>query len=216
MSLLAASVLGFGLGVKHALEADHLAAVCTFVARGGSVLRAAKAGALWGLGHAAVIVLAGGVLVLTGASVPAPIALACDLAVAAMLIGLGVLSMLPQEGRAMKYGAHDHSHAPRDAPHRRHPLAVGMVHGASGTAALTLLVASTINARMEALAFVTIFGLASVIGMAIVAALVAWPMRSVTRVAPHHARMLPGLAGAASIAAGLTVAWSSVGPVITS
>lgn len=214
MSLVAATMLGFGLGVKHALEADHLAAVCTFVARGGSVTRAAKTGALWGAGHAAVIVLAGGALVATGASVPEPLALALDLAVAAMLIGLGFASLLSRRARHGHEHEHGHEHGP--ATSTRRPLAIGLVHGASGTAALTLLVASTIKARVEALAFVTIFGLASVVGMAVIAALVAWPLRSVGRRAPGVVRGVQAIAGAASIVAGLAVAWTTVAPAMQS
>ncbi|HZF48245.1 MAG TPA: hypothetical protein VE093_06330 [Polyangiaceae bacterium] len=201
MSFAAAVFLGFGMGVKHALEADHLAAVCTLVAGDGSVSRAAKVGALWGLGHSAVIVLAGGLLVAVGASVPAPIAAALDLAVALMLMGLGVAAL-----RSML------ASAPKEAPVQAsrsgalgRPIAVGLVHGASGTAALTLLAASTISVRLHAVAFVVLFGLASVAGMAIVAAAVAWPLRSAARRAPSAMRLLQGLAGAASIAAGVAI-----------
>ena len=201
MSFAAAVFLGFGMGVKHALEADHLAAVCTLVAGDGSVSRAAKVGALWGLGHSAVIVLAGGLLVAVGASVPAPIAAALDLAVALMLMGLGVAAL-----RSML------ASAPKEAPVQAsrsgalgRPIAVGLVHGVSGTAALTLLAASTISVRLHAVAFVVLFGLASVAGMAIVAAAVAWPLRSAARRAPSAMRLLQGLAGAASIAAGVAI-----------
>lgn len=205
MSFAAAVFLGFGMGVKHALEADHLAAVCTLVAGDGSVSRAAKVGALWGLGHSAVIVLAGGLLVAVGASVPAPIAAALDLAVALMLMGLGVaalrsmLANAPKEVQPSKSGA------------LGRPIAVGLVHGASGTAALTLLAASTISVRLHAVAFVVLFGLASVAGMAIVAAAVAWPLRSAARRAPSAMRLLQGLAGAASIAAGVAILGSVAG-----
>lgn len=207
MSFAAAVFLGFGMGVKHALEADHLAAVCTLVAGDGSVSRAAKVGALWGLGHSAVIVLAGGLLVAVGASVPAPIAAALDLAVALMLMGLGVAAL-----RSML------ANAPKEAPVQPsrsgalgRPIAVGLVHGASGTAALTLLAASTISVRLHAVAFVVLFGLASVAGMAIVAAAVAWPLRSAARRAPSAMRLLQGLAGAASIAAGVAILGSVAG-----
>ena len=198
MSVVAASVLGLGLGLKHAFEADHVAAVCTFVARGGTVARAAWSGALWGLGHGAVMVLAGGALVASGATVPAPVALALDVAVAVMLVGLGVGALVSRRQKP----------AEDDAPPEtiKRPIWVGLVHGASGTAALTLLVASTMQARSAALVFVGVFGLASVVGMALIAALVAWPMRSLTRVAPSLGPRLQVLAGLGSIAAGITVA----------
>jgi hypothetical protein len=84
---------------------------------------------------------------------------------------------------------------------------VGLVHGASGTAALTLLVASTIPHRAEALAFITLFGLASILGMAVAAALLAWPLRKAALHAPVIARGLRGVAGVGSIAAGVMVGW---------
>ncbi|TKD01844.1 hypothetical protein [Polyangium fumosum] len=199
MSVVAASVLGLGLGLKHAFEADHVAAVCTFVARGGTVARAAWSGALWGLGHGAVMVLAGGALVASGATVPPAIALALDIAVAVMLVGLGIGALVSRRQKPVEEDG-----APPKTVKR--PLLVGLVHGASGTAALTLLVASTMQARTAALVFVGVFGLASVIGMALIAALVAWPMRSLTRVAPSLGPRLQALAGLGSIAAGIAVA----------
>ncbi|EYF03453.1 HoxN/HupN/NixA family nickel/cobalt transporter [Chondromyces apiculatus] len=238
MSLVAASLLGLGIGARHALEADHLAAVCNFVSRGGGVLGAAKTGALWGLGHSLVIVVAGGALVATGAHVPESLAMLLDMAVAVMLVGLGAATLFAYQ-RARKAAAaaraaqgaregHDederheghagHAGHAGDAaqeghqPPGRRPLAVGLVHGASGTAAIPLLVATTIPGRSEALVFVVVFGIVSLLVMAAVAALVALPLRSMARRSPEQVRVLQALAGAASIAAGLVVAWSTLGP----
>lgn len=207
MSLLSAALLGLGLGVKHAFEADHVAAVCALVARRGTVARAARAGALWGLGHGAVIIVAGTALVLAGARVPGPLAVALDAAVAVMLVGLGVsaLRRTPEDHEHGHAHSHSHDHEPRGASRR--PILIGLVHGASGTAALTLLVASTIPARGEALAFIALFGLASIVGMAGAAAVLAWPLRKAALHAPAIARGLRGMAGVGSIAAGLMVAW---------
>ena len=205
MSLVSAALLGLGLGVKHAFEADHIAAVCALVARRGTVARAARAGALWGLGHGAIIILAGGALVLLGARVPGPLAAALDAAVAVMLVGLGVNALR----RAPIAPDHDHTHAHAHdhGPSTRRPILVGLVHGASGTAALTILVASTIPHRAEALAFITLFGLASILGMAAAAAILAWPLRKAAQHAPTIARGLRSMAGVGSIAAGLMVGW---------
>jgi nickel/cobalt exporter len=207
MSLVSAALLGLGLGVKHAFEADHVAAVCALVARRGTVARAARSGALWGLGHGAVIILAGGALVVLGARVPGPLAAALDAAVAVMLVVLGVSALRRSPDGHEKESGHDHDH---DHDHRvstRRPILVGLVHGASGTAALTLLVASTIPHRAEALAFITLFGLASILGMAAAAAALAWPLRKAALHAPAIARGLRGVAGVGSIAAGVMVGW---------
>ena len=203
MSVVAASVLGLGLGFKHAFEADHVAAVCTFVARGGTVGRAAWSGAMWGLGHGAVLVLLGSALILSGATVPVAVAIALDIAVAVMLVGLGLAALAK---RRHKPAGHVHHDVPSGVPRR--PFAVGLVHGASGTAALTLLVASTMQTRVSALVFVALFGLSSVLCMALVATLIAWPMRSLTARAPSLAPRLQVLAGLGSIAAGVSIAWA--------
>lgn len=211
MSLVSAALLGLGLGVKHAFEADHVAAVCTLVARRGTVARAARAGALWGLGHGAVIIVAGTALVLLGARVPGPLAAALDAAVAVMLVGLGISALRRASDEAVPGHDHSHGHAhSHDHDHRgstRRPILIGLVHGASGTAALTLLVASTIPERAEALAFITLFGLASIVGMAAAAAVLAWPLRKAALHAPAIARGLRSVAGVGSIAAGVMVGW---------
>lgn len=205
MSLVSAALLGLGLGVRHAFEADHVAAVCTLVARRGSVAHAARFGALWGLGHGAVIIVAGSALVALGARVPGPLALALDAAVAVMLVVLGVTAL--RRAAAPAPLAHAHAHAHDHAVSSRRPILIGLVHGASGTAALTLLVASTIPARAEAFAFITLFGLASILGMSAAATLLAWPLHKAAQHAPIIARGLHRIAGLGSIAAGLMVAW---------
>jgi nickel/cobalt transporter (NicO) family protein len=206
MSLVSAALLGLGLGVKHAFEADHVAAVCTLVARRGTVARAARSGALWGLGHGAVIILAGGALVAVGARVPGPLATALDAAVAVMLVGLGIAALRRAPAAPAHHHEHDHDHGVSS----RRPILIGLVHGASGTAALTILVASTIPDRAEAFAFITLFGLASILGMAAAAAILAWPLHKAAEHAPVIARGLRGMAGVGSIAAGLMVGWLAV------
>jgi hypothetical protein len=197
MSFLTAGVLGLGLGLKHAFEADHVAAVCTFVARGGTVARAARSGALWGLGHGVVLTLATGSLVLAGISVPPRIATVLDAAVAVMLVGLGVHALL------MRHKATEELEPVPKASRR--PFAVGVVHGASGTAALTLLVASTMNTPVASLVFVGVFSFASVLGMALAATLVALPMRSLARFSPAFLPYVQVLTALVSIAAGISI-----------
>lgn len=216
MSFGAAALLGLGLGAKHALEPDHLAAVCTLVAKGGGPTRAARSGALWGVGHSLVIIVAGSALVFTGLEVPGRLAMALDIAVAVMLLGLGLASIF---GRSR---AHTHAHG--GAPHThergeeraptsmRRPLLVGLVHGASGTAALTLLVASTMQTRADGVVFITLFGLASILGMSVAAALLALPLGGVAQRSPSFARAVRAGAGVASIVAGLVVAYMTLFP----
>lgn len=195
MSVLTATALGLGLGLKHAFEADHVAAVCTFVARGGTVARAARSGALWGLGHAVVLTVATGSLVLAGVKVPPRLASVLDIAVAVMLVGLGLHALMVRRS---------YQDEPAATPNRR-PFFVGLVHGASGTAALTLLVAGTMSTQSAALVFVTVFSFAAVVGMALAAMLLALPMRSLVRLSPAMIPHVQTVTAFASIAAGIAI-----------
>jgi hypothetical protein len=134
-------------------------------------------------------------LVLAGVSVPPRIASVLDAAVAVMLIGLGVHAL------AVRRRVQD---KPQSTPNRR-PFMVGLVHGASGTAALTLLVASTMNTPAGALIFVAVFSFAAVVGMALAATLLALPMRSLARLSPALIPYVQTLTALVSIAAGIAI-----------
>lgn len=167
-SPLFALALGFGLGLKHATEADHLVAVSAIVSEQRSVWRAGLVGALWGVGHTAALFAAGAALILLRVTVPEGVRSALELCVALMIIFLGsrILYLVLRRRREVHVHTHTHGGRPHthlhfhdradehdaaardDAPaHDEHrglwgwrPVLVGMVHGLAGTAALTLLV----------------------------------------------------------------------------
>src|SRR6266850_6322712 len=116
MTVLPSLALGFALGIRHATDADHIAAIGTIVSDGRSTRRAAAIGAAWGIGHSASVLLVGGALVLLRLPMPVRVALALEFAVAIMLIGLGVRSLLVRGHLAT-------------APSATRPLAVGIMHG---------------------------------------------------------------------------------------
>jgi hypothetical protein len=216
MSLSLALVFGLGLGLKHAVEADHVAAVATLVARGGSVLRASALGLLWGGGHALAVVGLGLTLVLLDLRVPARFATALDLCVAVMLVVLGVLALRARRSDESGEG-HGHGHVEgtgregrRVSFGLRRALVVGFVHGASGTAALTLAAASAMPDRAHGALFVAFFGVGSAVSMAVVAALLAWPLGAMARKSARATSLVLALSGAFSIAMGLVVGWQAV------
>ena len=81
--------LGFALGLRHAIEADHLAAVSTIVSERRSLARAAAVGALWGAGHTAALLAAGFFVIVLGATIPERVANLLEFGVALMIILLG-------------------------------------------------------------------------------------------------------------------------------
>lgn len=201
----AASVLllGLVLGLKHAVEADHLAAVTTIVSERKSVLSASLVGGLWGVGHTVSLLAAGVLVILLRVEIGRRAELALELCVALMLVALGAnaIRKLVRGGRvhlhAHRHGerwhAHPHVHVHEGDADRTHhaapagethhglrlggrPLLVGMLHGLAGSAALMLLVLSTIHSPLAGLAYVAVFGLGSIGGMMLMSALVGLPV----------------------------------------
>ena len=222
--LLASSWFGSLLGMRHALEPDHLAAVSTLVGGERSSYRAALLGLFWGLGHTAALIVAGAALVLLRAEMPAGAAAGFELLVAAMLIGLGLRAL----GQAARLGADGpsrlHRHGPVLHAHAgvpahvhigtwtlaRRPLLIGAVHGLAGSGALTALVLTTLPSRPAQLAYVVLFGLGSTLGMAALSGLLGWPL---ARLGSHRsfARAVSFGVGCGSIAIGV---WWGL-PVLT-
>ena len=101
-ALVSVLVLGFLLGMRHATDPDHVVAVTTIVAQQRSLARAARTGVLWGIGHTATILLVGGAIVLLKvrlSGIPARLGLSLELAVAVMLIVLGLLTLAGNDRR---------------------------------------------------------------------------------------------------------------------
>jgi high-affinity nickel-transport protein len=173
IELLAVSGLGTLVGMRHALEPDHLAAVTTLVSRERSGRRAATLGVCWGLGHTFALVVAASALLLVQREMPAGATVAFELMVAVMLIVLGARAMM----QTIRAGRPAVSHAPeREFDSFLRPLLVGMVHGLAGSGALTALVLSTLPTVPSRLAFVALFGAASTLSMAAASGLLGWPL----------------------------------------
>jgi High-affinity nickel-transport protein len=224
IELITSSGLGSLLGMRHALEPDHLAAVSTLVSEERSSYQAALLGACWGLGHTLALVAAGAVLVVLRAEMPSRVADLFELFVAVMLIALGVRAIYhaARQGRSGPVHAHQHRgrvHAHASGAAHVHigtwtlavrPLIVGAVHGLAGSGALTALVLATLPTTSAQLAYMALFGLGSTIGMAALSGLLGWPL---ARLGANRtlARMISMTVGVVST--GLGIVWGY--PLVT-
>lgn len=194
MSILGFALIGVLLGLRHAIDADHVAAVATIVSRERSFARAARVGALWGVGHSLAVMLVGGAIVLFRITVPPRVGLSLELGVALMLILLGYRSV-------MRPG---HTHPePGDA---RRPFLVGIVHGLAGSAAVALLVLATIPGTSAAVIYLLVFSLGTTGGMVAVTALMAAPAILAERRMARFDRGLRLATGVLSIGFGIFLA----------
>ena len=187
-------LLGFLLGLRHAFDADHVAAVASLATRGGSIAQQALQGVLWGLGHTATLLLVGGACVLSGIAIPPEAERGFEALVGLMLVGLGVSVLLGLRGRAVR---------PRGA------LLVGAVHGLAGSAALVLAVAGSTRSPATGLLTILLFGAGSILGMVGVAVAIALPLNAASRLRGRMHALLCGGAGAFSVLLGARILWIS-------
>lgn len=190
--------IGVGLGLRHAADADHLVVLSTLLQKEPGLGRAARLAALWGAGHTAAFLAVGLLVVLAGVRVPPRLERASELAVAAMLVGLGAWHLV-RAARSTARADHDTAHA---AGALARPVAVGVVHGLAGSAGVALIAATTIGSRLWAAAYLAVFGLGTVAGMVLLTVLLSWPIGWTLRRRGRPRAWMIGGSSALSIALG--------------
>jgi len=221
MGLLTLLTLGFFLGMRHATDSDHVVAVTAIVSREKSVRAASLVGALWGIGHTVTILLVGGAIILFGVVFPARVGLTMEFSVALMLVLLGAMNVLGfQKDVARLRAKHVHRHGADhddtdhldDARGARgvlgrsgalRSLVVGTVHGLAGSAAVALLVLSTIRNAAWGLLYLFVFGIGTVAGMMLITSAIATPLVYTARRFSNWNRHVGWVTGLVSVALGL-------------
>ena len=228
-------ILGFLIGMIHALEADHLAAVGALATSGrSSPKKLAFLGASWGLGHTTTLFLLSSLVLVFGYVLSARIAAGMEFAIGVMLVILGfhvfwkirqsrIHFHIHEHGDGNKH-IHAHSHASaklahkKDPHHHRHGFSlraymVGLAHGAAGSAGLIALTAAATRDVTTALSYVLVFGLGSICGMALLTYAVSWPMRLSEATAGRFFKLIQGAIAAFAIFIGTNVMLEN-GPLV--
>jgi ABC-type nickel/cobalt efflux system permease component RcnA len=223
--------LGFLLGMQHALEADHIAAVSSLAARRSDVRDIVKHGLTWGLGHALTLLMFAGAAILLGHAVPENFARPLEAAVGVMLVGLGVHVLWRLWRDRVHFHSHGHgdgtwhlhlhSHA-NETVHHRHSahlhqhgvrwrsLLVGLMHGMAGSAALIVLAVAQLANPASALLYILLFGAGSTLGMGALSLVIAVPIAASARWLTWVNRGLQGAVGAITIGIGVVTIYSMV------
>ena len=199
MTVFSILFVGLLLGMKHATEADHLAAVATLATRQASLVQTLRQGVAWGVGHTLSLMLFGGAVFMLGQAISPSLEQALETAVGIMLIVLGadVLRRLTLERSRLR--VHSDQHA------RRWPLraiAVGMMHGLAGSAALVMLSLKSLPSWSIGLGYIVVFGLGSIVGMALLSVAMALPLRLSAPYLLGLHRSMTGLVGLSSCVLG--------------
>jgi len=178
LSILA---LGFALGIKHAIEPDHVIAVSTIASQSKKLFKSTLAGVFWGIGHTATLFIIGVILILMKGEIPEKWAMSLEFLVGIMLVYLGLTTITSfknihvhqheQDEDKHKHvhshshdGQHLHKHQPRNVSYMK-SLFIGLVHGLAGSGAMVLLTMSTVKNVWEAAVYILIFGVGTILGM---------------------------------------------------
>jgi hypothetical protein len=212
--------LGLLLGMRHALEPDHLAAVSTLVTEEDDPRSGLWLGAFWGLGHTLALLGVGLLLALFRTTLSDRLSIVFELLVSAMLLLLGARALMrgrtemtdgapsPHEHRGWLHvhrGGVAHVHLGRRAYAVR-PLVVGIVHGLAGSGALTALVLAGFDTHLERVAYTVVFGGGSVLGMGLLSGLAGWPLARLVRT-PRARGWTSAATGLLSVVMGVIWGW---------
>lgn len=199
--MIAFLFLGFTIGMMHALEADHLAAVTAMSADNAfrSKRQITMRGAVWGLGHTITLFSICFVVIVLGVTLSEQLSSVFELSVGIMLVFLGINVVLKLRKKRVHFHLHNHdqgkshfhahSHEKAennheiDLHHHVHPegfpfkaLGIGLIHGAAGSAGLLVLAVAVSQNPWVAIGYVALFGLGSILGMAALSFVMAWPL----------------------------------------
>jgi len=179
INLLPTLGFGFALGIKHAVEADHLIAVSTMLSEHKNPYRAALIGTFWGIGHTSTLFIVGLGVLLLRISIPEATTQKLELLVAVMLIILGIQSLYKRSQvheHEHRHGEMIHIHMHQNHTHQhRKSFIIGSLHGFAGSGALMILVLSLIKTVWEGIVYIIIFGIGSTLGMTIVSLVIGIP-----------------------------------------
>ncbi|MCP4934265.1 MAG: urease accessory protein [bacterium] len=221
-------LLGFLLGMRHSLEADHIAAVASLITRNQSMKNAVRQGAVWGVGHILMLFVFGAAALLFHSTISQTLAMWLELLVGAMLVmlGLDVIYRLirdrvhyhihDHDREIHHFHAHSHKNEKKQKPHPRHhahehhgafpkrALFVGMMHGMAGSAVLIVMTLQSIKSIWTGLFYIALFGIGSIIGMAALTVIIAIPLQKSSFLTRFH-NVMQALIGTTTIVLGLMI-----------
>ena len=203
--VLAVAVL---LGLRHATDPDHLAAVTTLVARGGDRVprRAGELGLAWGIGHGVTLLAFGLPVILFNGLLPEPIQQAAETAIGFVIVYLGLRLLIRWLRGQLRFHGHPEAHGARS---RRGAFAIGLIHGVGGSAGVGILVLATVRSTGLAVISLVTFAVSTTVSMSTLSRLFGAMLLSHPERAAFRA-VAPAL-GVGSLLFGLwyaTAAWS--------
>lgn len=192
--------IGLLIGMTHALEADHLAAIAAFSVRKNSLRNALKHSFSWGVGHTTTLFLVVVPVFMFGGQISALTEVSLEMLVGIMLMVLGTnvvyrlwrdrihlhVHSHANEQRHVHFHSHKNETTPHKASHHDHvhspkisgqAFGIGLVHGAAGAATLLVFAQNQIHQSWFVVPFVLLFGIGSILGMVLISKVISIPIQ---------------------------------------
>jgi ABC-type nickel/cobalt efflux system permease component RcnA len=223
LSIIFILLTGLGLGLGHSLDPDHVVAVSTLVCNNKSLRKSITSATIWGIGHSAVLLVIGLLVLTLRVVIPQTILKLFDCAAGVLLIILGIFVVKPLIAKRISppkittyehshFHSHPHSHTHEhdyENEHSRthlHKSAItGAVQGLGGSAALMLVTVSTVNSVVVGTAFIVLFGVGVILGMVGIACLVGSVIAYTASNLEKVHNLIKALTGSASIVFGIVI-----------
>jgi ABC-type nickel/cobalt efflux system permease component RcnA len=215
LSIIFILLTGLGLGLGHSLDPDHVVAVSTLVCNNKSLRKSITSATVWGIGHSAVLLVIGLLVLTLSVVIPQSVLKLFDCAAGVLLIILGLLVVRPliverisphqikaHENAHSHTHEHDHEHS---HTHLHKSAITGAVQGLGGSAALMLVTLSTVNSLMIGTAFIFLFGVGVILGMVGIACLVGSVIAYTASNLEKVHKLIKALTGSASIVFGIVI-----------
>lgn len=212
--------LGLSMGIQHAFEPDHIAAVSTQISSQSkkslvrsSLTKSSLLGVIWGAGHTTTLILVG--LVVYGLAITSSkeIFSGFEFIVGLMLIGLAVTTIFNKNIFTLKHkhphvhydgSIHfdEHQHNDQNHMHNHKSYFIGLIHGLAGSGTMVVMLAGLTSNLGMIIGFIAIFGIGSMIGMALIGGLIGIPFGMINQ---KFGKILRYFTGLFSLAIGISL-----------
>lgn len=166
ISLLSILTIGFLLGIKHALEPDHIVGVSTIASQSKKLWKSSLVGVFWGIGHTGTLFVVGMIIILLKINISDAWAMSLEFLVGVMLVYFGFAAIYSHKKRRVSLNSIKQvTNDQQEGFSYRKPLIMGFIHGLAGSAAMILLTFSTVNSAWEGALYILVFGAGTIISM---------------------------------------------------
>ena len=203
-------ILALAIGIRHAFEPDHVAAVLTVSTQSNSLTATAKQGAIWGVGHTITLFFFS--MLLMGLQIDIDksvfISFECLVGIVLILMGFDVIN----KASLIRARTTAHNLKPCDGSHKKTTLSlkalgIGLLHGAAGSGVIIAIVTTTIDSIYLKFAYIALFSVGLIIRMALLSMLMSVPLQRQTKLLPS--RYIKFIAGTIAILIGLKMLYVS-------